>query len=71
MDIGNVEKIESAVSVLSKQDLARFRHWFAEFDADAWDAQIEEDAASGRLESLAQEAIAEYQSGKSADICAT
>ena len=41
-----VETIEREIEKLSPKDLALFRRWFAEFDADAWDAQIEADAAA-------------------------
>ena len=37
------------------------------FDADAWDAQIEFDAA-GKLDALAEEALAEYKAGKAKEI---
>ncbi|MBE9107359.1 hypothetical protein IQ229_21230, partial [Nostoc cf. edaphicum LEGE 07299] len=36
-------KVELAISQLSSEDLAAFRAWFAEFDAAAWDKQIEKD----------------------------
>ena len=35
------ESIEQAVEQLSPTELAKFRRWFAQFDADAGDAQIE------------------------------
>ena len=35
--------IECDVSLLSPEDLAAFRSWFTEFDAAAWDKQIEKD----------------------------
>ncbi len=59
-----VQSLEQAVSMLSPADLAEFRRWFVEFDAAAWDAQIEADAASGKLDALAAQALAEYESGK-------
>ncbi len=59
-----VQSLEQAVSTLSPADLAEFRRWFAEFDAAAWDAQIEADAAAGKLDALAAQALAEYESGK-------
>jgi hypothetical protein len=40
-----------------------FRRWFAQFDGEAWDKQIESDAAAGRLDRLADEALAEYHAG--------
>ena len=49
-----VTDIEAAVEELSKEDLSRFREWFLEFDANAWDRQFEQDAGSGKLDSLAE-----------------
>jgi len=63
-----VETIEREIEKLSPKDLALFRRWFAEFDADAWDVQIEADAAAGKLDALAEEALAEYESGKAREI---
>ncbi|MBN3874241.1 hypothetical protein [Nostoc sp. JL33] len=37
--------VEWDVSLLSPEDLAAFRAWFTEFDAAAWDKQIEKDVA--------------------------
>jgi hypothetical protein len=59
-----VEAIEMAIQKLPPSDLAEFRRWFTEFDASKWDAQIEADAISGKLDALANEALAEYRSGK-------
>jgi len=63
-----LEAAERAVTQLSAKELAKFRRWFAEYDGDAWDGQIEDDAKAGRLDSLAQEALAEYRTGKSTEI---
>jgi len=38
-------------------DFAAFRAWYAELDVDAWDRQIEEGTASGRLDALVEEAL--------------
>ncbi|MEI6415842.1 MAG: hypothetical protein WCP34_16510 [Pseudomonadota bacterium] len=59
-----IDLIEQAVAQLPTSDLARFRRWFAEFDADAWDAQIEADARAGKFDALAAEALAEYHAGQ-------
>ena len=61
--MGNVKSIESAVESLPPMELAEFRRWFAEFDGNAWDRQIEQDAASGKLDQLATEALADYRAG--------
>ncbi len=63
-----LETAEKVVARLSPEELARFRQWFAKFDADAWDAQIEADAAAGKLDAFAQEALAEYRAGKATEI---
>lgn len=59
----NVKSIERAVESLPTAELAEFRQWFAEFDGKAWDRQIEQDAASGKLDQLAVEALADYCAG--------
>jgi hypothetical protein len=45
--MGTVREIEEAVVRLSAEDLDAFRQWFAEFDADVWDCQIEADVLCG------------------------
>ena len=59
-----VQELQSAVSQLSVDELARFREWFDEFDAKAWDKQFEEDVKSGKLDQLANQAIADFRAGK-------
>jgi hypothetical protein len=59
-----VQKLQSAVSQLSADELAHFRKWFDEFEAEAWDKQFEEDAKSGKLDQLANQAIADFRAGK-------
>ena len=59
-----LDEIETAVSRLPEGDLARFRRWFAEFDGQRWDEQIEEDVRSGRLDSLADQALEHLRSGR-------
>ena len=59
-----VKELENEVARLSRQDLARFRAWFYEFDAHTWDRQLESDANSGKLDQLADKAIADFKAGK-------
>ena len=61
--MADVKTIEKAVEALPSTELAEFRRWFAEFDAAAWDKQIEQDAASGKLDGLAAQALADYRAG--------
>ncbi|MGQ0591154.1 MAG: hypothetical protein ACT4QB_00485 [Gammaproteobacteria bacterium] len=63
-----VETIELAIEQLPPNELAKLRRWFLEFDAAAWDAQIEADAAAGQFDALAEAALVEYHSGKAREI---
>lgn len=63
-----VESLESEVQKLSPEELAAFRDWFAEYDWQTWDRQIERDSASGRLDALAAEALAEFERGETKEI---
>jgi hypothetical protein len=63
--MSKVENIEQEVRELSPSELAAFRRWFLEFDAQAWDRQIEEDVRAGKLDKLADEALAAHRAGKS------
>lgn len=55
-----LQAIEQAVQKLPMAEPAEFR----QFDEAAWDAQIETDASAGKLDVMAAEALAEYQTGK-------
>lgn len=59
-----LEQIEKSVEALSEDELKKFAQWFAELQAERWDKQIEEDVAAGRLNKLAEEALAEFKAGR-------
>jgi hypothetical protein len=63
--MSRVEQIEGEVKSLSPDELRAFRDWFARFDADVWDDQIEADAKNGKLKSLAERALRDHESGRS------
>ena len=63
-----VETIENEIKKISPKKLAEFRLWFSKYDSDVWDAQIEADAATEKLDTLARETIAEYDLGKAQEI---
>jgi hypothetical protein len=66
--MSNLQEIERAVSQLSAEELAAFRVWFAEFDAEIWDRQFEEDVATGRLDDLAKRALQHLREGRYTDL---
>ncbi|MGX9728914.1 MAG: hypothetical protein ACTFAK_16845 [Candidatus Electronema sp. VV] len=57
-------EIETAVISLSKTDFTRFREWFDALRNHRWDQEFEADAAGGLLDSLADEALADFNAGK-------
>ena len=59
-----LEQIEQSVAALSKEEMEEFAAWFDELRADLWDQQIEADAKGGRLDKLADKALAEIKAGK-------
>jgi hypothetical protein len=64
----SVKEIESAIEKLKKDELTAFRAWFDEFDARVWDKQFEGDVASGKLDKVAKQAIADFKAGKCKEI---
>jgi hypothetical protein len=65
--MSTVEDIEEALRQLSPEQRAAFRAWYAEFDAEEWDRQLESDAAAGRLDWLVDEARKDRQEGRCTD----
>ncbi|MCU7935949.1 MAG: hypothetical protein KZQ99_13885 [Candidatus Thiodiazotropha sp. (ex Dulcina madagascariensis)] len=63
-----VEDIEKAIVQLPQDQLRRFRAWYEKFDSDVWNEQIEKDAAAGKLDTLADAAIADHKAGKTKSI---
>jgi hypothetical protein len=63
-----IEEIERAVRQLPSEHLAAFRAWFAEFDAEVWDREMEEDIQAGRLDALADEALDDLRAGRCTDL---
>jgi hypothetical protein len=60
-----IEDIENAIAKLSPEELAQFRAWFDEFQAERFDRKIDRDVGAGRLDRLADEALAEHRAGRS------
>ena len=62
--MSEIEQIEERVQSLSREELAKFRAWFLEFDAKVWDEQIEADVNAGKLDELIDEALADSKPAK-------
>jgi len=63
-----IEKIESEVMQLTAEELHVFRTWFAEYDCDAWDRQLEADSKACKLDHLAAEAMREHEAGLTTEL---
>lgn len=63
-----VEDIEKAVAKLTPKQLAKFRAWFDEFQAQLFDDQIERDANAGKLDKFAEEALRAHREGRSREL---
>ena len=63
-----IEKLEREAQKLSREELAAFREWFRKYDSDEWDRQIENDVRSGKVDLLAEEAVAEHKAGRTKEI---
>jgi hypothetical protein len=59
-----LEDIEKAVTELPADQLAKFRAWFEEFEVVRFDKRIERDAKAGRLDRLAEQALADFRAGR-------
>ncbi|MBW4667044.1 MAG: hypothetical protein KME60_06245 [Cyanomargarita calcarea GSE-NOS-MK-12-04C] len=58
-----LEQIEAAILQLPPDEYQKLLEWFEELDNQRWDKQLEKDIADGKLEDLAQEAIADFEAG--------
>jgi len=68
MVMRKVEKLENEVQQLNPDELAAFRDWFRRYDSDEWDKEIERDVSAGRLDKLAEEAVAAHKAGRTIEI---
>ena len=62
--MNKVESIEKEIEKLSSEELAKFRNWYAAFDAEVWDRQFEADVNAGKLDALADKALRDHSSGQ-------
>lgn len=61
--MSTLEQIEAAILTLSSNEFEKLKAWIANLDYQRWDEQLEQDIAEGKLDALAEEAIAEYKAG--------
>jgi hypothetical protein len=64
----SVDELKKAVAALPPGKLAKFRAWYEEFDAANWERQIERDFKAGKLDKLADEALADFKAGRAREL---
>jgi hypothetical protein len=64
----NLEEIEKAVADLPGDQLARFRVWFEQFESSRFDEKIERDSVAGKLDKLAEKALADFRAGRAREL---
>jgi hypothetical protein len=66
--MSKVEHIEQQIQQLSRTEFIELRDWILERDWESWDAQVEEDARSGKLDELIEESREDYRAGRSREL---
>jgi len=66
--MSTLQEAKQVVTQLTPAELAAFRTWFAEFDAEKWDRQLEEDVAAGKLDHLGEKALKHLRKGDCTDL---
>ena len=66
--MATLEDIEKAVTELPSDQFAKFRAWFEAFEVARFDQKIERDAAAGRLDRMAEQALADFQAGRAREL---
>ena len=60
----SIREIEQAIERLRPAELAELEEWFARRQSDIWDEQLSQDIDAGKLNSLAEQAIADFKAGR-------
>ncbi len=63
-----VQRLEREIEELTRDELAAFRKWFQKYDSAMWDEQIEQDARAGKLDKLAEKALADHKAGRTQEL---
>jgi hypothetical protein len=61
--MSTLEQIEAAILTLPSEEFQRLKQWLSDVDYQRWDEQLEQDIANGKLDALAEEAIADFKAG--------
>lgn len=66
--MSRLEQLERQITELDSSELKALREWFARYDADIWDRQIESDTKSGKLARFAEQARRDHEAGRTTEL---
>ena len=66
--MSTLAKIEKEINQLSPDEFQHLADWIAEQRELRWDRQIGADGEAGKLDKLAQQALADHRAGRSSKI---
>ena len=64
----SIDELEQALTKLSRKERERLRLLLEEMDAGEFDAKIERDAKSGKLDKLVEKSEADFRTGRFREI---
>ena len=59
-----LDELRQRILALSPEDFTELRNWLFELDNERWDAEIEADVLSGRLDALVDQAMSDLAVGR-------
>ena len=59
---------KNAIKKLGAREFDRLRAWFEEYQAARFDEKIERDAQAGKLDRMAEQAIADFHKGRACEL---
>ncbi len=62
--MSTIEQIEAAILKLPPGDYQKLVQWLLDLDYERWSEQLEQDILGGKLDTLAEEALADFESGQ-------
>jgi hypothetical protein len=60
----NLKELKQAVQGLSNDDFKTFEAWVDNFRSQQWDEEIKADTKAGKLNKMAEQALADFRKGK-------
>lgn len=66
--MSKLDEIQIMIHSLDKQEIARLREWFDEFEGDMWDRDFESDAKEKKLAKQVEAAKKQSSEGNSEEV---